>query len=234
VGDLLSGLDHRDAQARGRAAGEIDVRRLTRTLPDGSTTTSWVVDLPGTKQWQLDPRHRHRLNDLATNLTTIAGDPTPRVDGVTRALELAGVAPDEPVMLVGHSQGGLVAMRAAQEYARDGRFAVTHVVTAGSPIARMDVPDSVTVLSLENRYDLVPRLEGDPPPDEANRVTVLFDAQHHEVGLNHATATTYLPAARQVDDAMGDPSLAAWREGASAFLEADHVHTTVWDIRNAR
>lgn len=236
VGDLLAALDYRDSRSAGDAQGEIDVRRLTRVGPTGTVMTSWVVDLPGTKEWQFDPRHREHLNDLATNLTTMAGEPSARVEGVTRALQLAGVNADEPVMLVGHSQGGLVAMRAAEQYVRDGSFRVTHVVTAGSPTARMDVPPSVTVLSLENRYDLVPQLDGEPPPPDANRVTVVFDAQSHDVGANHATATTYLPAARQVDADLRDPSLAAWREGASDFLSPTHipvdVRTTVWDIRN--
>jgi hypothetical protein len=236
VTDLLAALDHRDRRSSGEAQGEIDVRRLTRTGPDGTQLTSWVVDLPGTKEWQLDPRRRDHLNDLATNLTTMAGDHSARVDGVTRALERAGVGRDEPVMLVGHSQGGLVAMRAAQEYARTGAFAVTHVVTAGSPIARMEAPASVSVLALENRYDLVPQLDGRPSPPDANRVTVVFDAQSHDVGLNHAITTTYLPAGLLVDGQMGNPSLAAWRDGAAAFLppssEPVAVRTTVWDIRN--
>lgn len=236
IGDLLLALDHRNGQSTGPAQGEIDVRRLTRTRADGTTATSWIVDLPGTKDWQIDPRSRDHLNDLATNLTTMAGDPSARVDGVTQALTLAGVGPGEPVMLVGHSQGGLVAMRAAEQYARDGRFAVTHVVTAGSPISRIEVPPSVQVLSLENRYDVVPRLDGEPPPDDTNRVTVVFDRQTHDVGRNHETAPTYLQGARAADAATGNASLAQWRAGAAAFLAptgaAVTVRTTVWDIRN--
>jgi pimeloyl-ACP methyl ester carboxylesterase len=234
VADLLTALSHRDDAAVGAAEGEIDVRRLTALSPDGLPRTSWVVDLPGTKDWQPDPRHRAGLNDLATNLTTMAGDPTARVDGVTRAMELAGVRPGEPVMLVGHSQGGLVAIRAAEQYAASGRFTVTHVVTAGSPIARMTIPASVSVLSLENRYDVVPRLDGEPAPPQPNRVTVVFDAQSHDVVANHDISTTYLPAAAHLDQDVADPSLAAWRQGASAFLSGDEVSTSVWDIRNGR
>ena len=237
VTDLLAALQHRDALAHGDTQGEIDVRRLTRVGPDGTVSTSWIVDLPGTKDWQPDPRaDRDHLNDLTTNLTTMAGDHTARIDGVTRALQLAGVGPDDPVMLVGHSQGGLVALRAAEQYAADGSFRVTHVVTAGSPTARMTVPPSVSVLALENRYDLVPQLDGEPPPDQHNRITVTLDAQSHDIGLNHALGTTYLPAAHAVDDDVSNPSLVAWREGASDFLSPAgrqvSVQTTVWDIRN--
>jgi pimeloyl-ACP methyl ester carboxylesterase len=236
VTGLLVALDHRDRSSQGDAQGEIDVRRLTCVDPDGSVHTSWIVDLPGTKAWQLDPCNRDYLNDLATNLATMAGSPSARVDGVTRALTLAGVGPDEPVMLVGHSQGGLVAMRAAEDYARTGAFAVTHVVTAGAPIARMPVPPSVSVLALENSSDLVPRLDGEPPPPEPNRVTVVFDLQRHDVGRNHSLTDAYLPGARAVDGDMADPSLATWRRGAAAFLpsagDQAEVSTTVWDIRN--
>ena len=235
IGDLLAALGHRDARARGAAQGEIDVRRITRIDADGNPRTSWVVDLPGTKDWQFDPHDRVHLNDLATNLTAMAGDHTARIDGLTWALERAGVGSADPVMLVGHSQGGLVAMRAAEQYAGTRRFNVTHVVTAGSPIARMPVPESVSVLALENRYDLVPQLDGRPPPDQHNRVTVMLDAQSHDIGSNHAIDATYLPGARQLDG-VRDPSLTAWREGAAAFLtpvgEPVTVQTTVWDIRN--
>jgi hypothetical protein len=236
VTGLLAALEHRDRLSQGDAQGEIDVRRLTRTGPNGSALTSWIIDLPGTMEWQLDPCRRDYLNDLATNLATMAGVPSARVDGVTRALTLAGVGSDEPVMLVGHSQGGLVAMRAAEEYARTGAFTVTHVVTAGAPIARMPVPRSVSVLALENRHDVVPRLDGEPPPPEANRVTVLFDVQHDDLGLNHSLMDAYLPGGLAVDGDLRDPSLAAWRRSATAFLstagDRTEVSTTVWDIRN--
>jgi alpha-beta hydrolase superfamily lysophospholipase len=230
VGDLVEALLHRDALARGDAQGEIDVRRVSW---DGHT--SWVVDLPGTKDWQLDPRSRPHLNDLATNLTTMAGDPSPRVAGLTRALELAGVAAGEPVVLVGHSQGGLVAVRAAEDYAASGRFTVTHVVTAGSPVARMAVPPGVQLLSLENRADLVPRLDGQPAPDQPNRTTVLFDAQTGAVGTNHALATAYLPAAQEVD-VTTQASLDAWRRSMAGVLPPSgvraHVTASVYDIRS--
>ncbi|MDT7570270.1 MAG: hypothetical protein QOE05_444 [Actinomycetota bacterium] len=236
IGDLLLALQHRNARASGDAQGEIDVRRITRIGPDGAEVTSWVVDLPGTKDWQPDPLHpRAYLNDLTTNVDALSGEHCARVDGVTRALELAGVGRDDPVMLVGHSQGGLVAMRAAEQYADSKAFNVTHVVTAGSPIARMAVPESVSVLALENRYDVIPKLDGRPPPDQANRVTVMLDAQSHDIGANHALDDTYLPGARSIDG-LAATSLEDWRRGADAFLvpagEPTVVRTTVWDIRN--
>jgi pimeloyl-ACP methyl ester carboxylesterase len=46
----------------------------------------------------------------------MAGDPSPRTAGVTRALELAGVGADEPVVLVGHSMGGMSIVALAEEH----------------------------------------------------------------------------------------------------------------------
>lgn len=44
-------------------------------------------------------------------------------------------------------------------------FNITHVVTAGSPIGRTDIPADVQVLSLENQRDIVPHLDAAPNPD---------------------------------------------------------------------
>ena len=52
---------------------------------------------------------------------------------------------------------------------------MTSVVTAGSPIARIDVPASVTVLSLEHEQDVVPMLDGRRNEDSAAWVTVRRD-----------------------------------------------------------
>ena len=63
-------------------------------------------------------------------------------------------------MLTGHSLGGIAAASLAADSGFTSRFHVTSVVTAGSPIARIDVPASVTVLSLEHEQDVVPMLDG--------------------------------------------------------------------------
>ncbi|MDP9418121.1 MAG: alpha/beta hydrolase, partial [Actinomycetota bacterium] len=139
------------------------------------------------------------------------------------------------VLLVGHSQGGLLAVRAADEWTRQRRFTVTHVVTAGSPVAALPVPAPVRVLSLENTRDPVPRLEAVRNPDRANHVTVEFDAGHRRIADNHALDRTYLPAARAVSTPpyAGDPSVRDWVDSADAFLAGEEVEVEVFDIRNA-
>ena len=66
----------------------------------------------------------------------------------------------EPILLSGHSLGGMLAAGLAADPAfRHGRN-VTGVVTAGSPIGRMPVPASAGVVALEHRGDFVPASTG--------------------------------------------------------------------------
>ena len=214
IGSLVAGLAATDAAARGPAQGTLVVRRLETRGPDGTPTVSFVVDVPGTKDWQPDPRTRENVNDLASNLELVSGEPTVRVEAVREALRQAGAGPDDPVLLVGHSQGGLVAVRAAADLQGDHR--VTHVVTVGSPTARLDVPPTVQVLSLENRQDVVPRLDAAPNPDRASHVTVVFDAPAATLADEHAMRV-YAPAAAALDGS-GHPALRTWVRSADAFV----------------
>jgi Lipase (class 3) len=220
--DIMSGLDYRNSQAQ----GQIDVRIVERTMADGSVRRSYIADIPGTKDWQLNPAgHRKHLNDLGTNLHALAGDVTSYERGVREALRRAGAKPGDPVMLVGHSQGGMVAVRAANDLVTSGTFNVTHVVTAGSPVAGMTMPRSVKVLSLENKHDIVPHLDGRDNPDAANWITVTFDRQFGSVGDNHSITgikSPYRGAAKELDRS-NDPSVKAYRDSADTFFHGDRV-----------
>ena len=235
IGDVLERLDHRSRRADEEhgTPGDIGVTRIVTTGADGRDVVSWVVDIPGTKDWQFDPRSRPELNDLASNLELMAGRDNARVEALAGLLTEAGAQPGEPVMLVGHSQGGMVAMRGAQELA--GRFAVTHVVTAGSPVGGMPIPPGVQVLSLEDRRDIVPHTDGRENPDSANLVTVHFDSGGTTVLETHSMKTSYAPAAHALDESA-DPSVRAWLDGAEQFLagpgEQVTARTTVFTLTN--
>jgi hypothetical protein len=227
-GDLMDGMCYRDAAASDDDQGQIDVRVLSH--PDGSR--SYIVDIPGTKDWQPAPlRHHHRLNDLGTNLHVMGGNDTAYQEGIVEALRRAGASATDPVMLVGYSQGGIVAAQTAADLAGSGGFNVTHVVTAGSPVARIDVPDSVQVLSLENRHDIVAHLDAADNPDRTNVVTVSFDAQNGSIWANHGIQAAYLPAAAALD-ASTDPSVVTYRDSARTFFarEGTTVTSRVYEI----
>ncbi|GAB1693500.1 alpha/beta hydrolase [Krasilnikovia sp. M28-CT-15] len=222
-GDLMNSLDYRNNKAHGDNDDEIDVRVVTK--PDG--TKSYIVDIPGTKDWNNPGQFNPDSNDLGTNVHVLGGDTTSREKAIADALRRSGASSTDPVMLIGHSQGGMVAAQAAADTGNGAfNYNVTHVVTAGSPIARADVPGHVQVLSLENSHDLVPHLDARDNPDRPNWTTVRFDHQLGTAGENHSTTTSYLPAARQLDQST-DPSVVAFRNSAGSFLSTPASGTTV-------
>jgi pimeloyl-ACP methyl ester carboxylesterase len=145
----------------------------------------------------------------------------------------AGVTPgQEPVMLSGHSQGGLLAAALAATPRFRRRFRVTHVVAAGAPIGRAAVPASVRVLALEHRRDPVPRLDQRPDPDRPRWVTV-----HRDLGVEVDEAweahdsRRYTGTARHVDRSH-DASLRHWRRHSARFLAGEQARA--WDYRLER
>ena len=97
----------------------------------------------------------------------MGGRPNAYEQGVLAAVQASGVQPGTPLMLVGHSQGGLVAARAASGLSAAG-YRVTDVLTAGAPIGGVAVPAAVQVLAVENTGDLVPEVDGLDNPARAN------------------------------------------------------------------
>lgn len=189
VADLMQRL----SEVSALPDGTIDVQ--THELADGRRVH--VVYLPGTDQIWSDG-FTGDVRDLKENGRLLNDEPTAHAVGIEKALDLAGVAPGEKVLLVGHSQGG---MQAAQLLAHGSGYDVTNVVTAGSPIAHAGAfPAGSHVLSLENRADFVPDLDGADNPATPQHVTVTFsdgpDTPVGSHGMSH-----YVDGAAAVDAA---------------------------------
>ncbi len=200
----------------------IGVQRLDHA--DGSR--SWVVSVPGMRSMDLlggaDPM------DNGTNLALMAGRPDDMTAAVETAMLRAGVGPDEPVLLAGHSQGGMVATRLATSLR--GTFAIEAVVTAGSPVGSMPVPDGVAALHLEHAQDYVPALDGRPNPDTANRTTVVRTLPGTAASLAGGTVgltpAALLPAheawsyaeTAQLVERLDDPSVLGFRRAVREVL----------------
>lgn len=223
--DLIGALALRNAHNDG--GGAIDVRIL-----DGPGGRRVILDITGTTAWNLDPRRRTaQVSDLGTNLRALANQSSVFERGVLQALRQAGVTPSEPIMLVGHSQGGMIAARLAGRLQAGSEFSVTHLVTAGSPVGLAPVPRSVSVLSLQNRGDVVPELDSVDNPRRAGWITVQTAHGDSSV-LGKHSLQSYLAGAVDLDGCP-DPALAHWRRGAAGFLGADRVTTQVFQIRRA-
>jgi len=222
--DLMRALAVRGAHNDG--GGSIDVRTLQG--PGGRRV---IVDITGTTVWNLNPgRWTPEVSDVGTDLRALANRSSVFERGVAQALRQAGVTPDEPIMLVGHSQGGMIAARLAAHLPA-AEFTVTHLVTAGAPIGLAAVPASVSVLSVQNSGDVVPELDGADNPRRANWITVRTAHGDNTVLAKHSMRA-YLAGAQDLD-ASTDPALAHWRRTAAGFLVADQVSTQVFQIRRA-
>ncbi len=105
--------------------------------------------------------------DMTSNIAAMAGQVSDSERGVRAALSAAGVTNADRIVVVGHSQGGLV----AQRLAADPQLRVSDVVLVGSPQAPGGVAPGVHVVALENRNDPIPALGGMAPESRAD-VTV--------------------------------------------------------------
>lgn len=246
IAEVLDGVAHQStgyAEASGTVGdrlapagapepGGLRLERITRA--DG--TTAWIVEIPGTQDWTPLPTPGGTPMDLTTNLRAVAGEPTATADAVVQAMRLAGVGAEEPVLLAGHSQGGLTAAALAADPSVRGEFAITHVVTAGSPVDGIEVPDAVQVLSLEHTGDLVPALDGQAARGSENRVVVSrdvsddprFAAAIAEDPLKAHGWSSYIATAELVDGSR-DPALQGFLNSGSVFFDAPGATVETFD-----
>ncbi len=179
---------------------------------------SYVVQIPGTQEW--GPQRGDNPVDLTTNVALMAGQDAIMEQLVAEAMRDAGIPPGAEVMLTGHSQGGITAMNMAADPGIRSEFNVTSVLTAGSPVGRVDVPDGVSVLSVEHVQDVVPMLDGAGNPDRPDWTTVRRDldvpADQENLGRAHG-ADRYAETGGLVDDS-DDPSVVDWREDNANFF----------------
>lgn len=187
----------------------------------------YVVQLPGTDDFMSE----HAIRNMGSNLNLIAGDSTAYADAIRQAMEAAHVPHDAPVMLVGHSQGGMQAAALAGD--PDFDYNVSHVVTAGSPVATSGIPSHVQVLSLENTGDVVPLLDGEANPASAHHTTVQADIHSGsfgaEDGQNHSLST-YGQIAGAVDQS-DDPSVQHAVASMQGFLDATTSSSTSYQTQ---
>jgi hypothetical protein len=145
----------------------------------------YIVYIPGTDDMSPIPQDGDHARDMETNYQLIGGMDSAYGRGIQQAMLDAGLE-GQDVMLVGHSQGGMVSTSLAADPEFTRHFNVEHVVTAGSPTAQVThLPDSTHAIHFENRGDAVPLLDGEDNPDQPNRTTVKFDEGSSDIGDNH-------------------------------------------------
>ncbi|WP_299299998.1 WXG100 family type VII secretion target [uncultured Brachybacterium sp.] len=157
--------------------GQIGVQEV-RSLEGGEPTFiiqipptegASVMDVPGAYGAQGNSR------DWGSNLRLVSGQHPAAMDDVRAAVEAAGVPPGADVMIVGHSQGGIVANQLSADptfnsaSGQPGTYDVTHILSVGSPVQTV-VPAQLSTQSVNVNHantigtggaggDLIPALD---------------------------------------------------------------------------
>ncbi|MBW3094302.1 alpha/beta hydrolase [Bifidobacterium sp. 64T4] len=143
----------------------IAVQRYERE--DG--TNAWLVTIPGTDGHADSPFGWEQNVELMSD----DAEQRKRADSarmVVEAMRKAGIRSDEPVALIGHSQGGIVAAQIAAD--QSDSYNICHVVTAGSPVANHPIPEKTWVTSIEIEDELVAALDGAQNPESEHWLTI--------------------------------------------------------------
>jgi len=207
----LSDADHPEND------GTVEVQ----TLVGADRTVRHVVYLPGTDD--MSPlSHDAQVRDMTGNLRLMSGQSTAYGAGVLAAMTAAGIRPHEPVLIAGHSQGGMQALALAAEHSP---YDVTNVVTFGSPTAQPHGQLHGThVLALEHVGDVVPQLAGAPAQPSADQVTVRFSSGVEGVAGNH-DLLHYTVGAEAIDSSP-DPAVADQLASMAGFFSPGQSATS--------
>lgn len=178
---------------------------------DGADGPRWIVYSSGTVDFAAVPAREpydstsnvHVVADASERAAAVGMplDSGAAERSVRAAMDAAGVAPGDPVLVVGHSAGGII----AANLAADPDLDVVGAVSFGGPVAQ--VPTSATpVLSVVHSEDLVPALGGSGVAADGRLVV----ERSIETG------------APSLDDPLPAHALSAYRGTAALVDESDH------------
>ncbi|HEV7168022.1 MAG TPA: hypothetical protein VGN49_08645 [Micrococcaceae bacterium] len=238
----LHGLFAGSKDAYTVAPSALVVKRIER----GADGPAWIVDLPGTEVWNpLDSSNPWDLEgDLEGITSSRRADLSRQVmveEWVKTALRDAGALADQPVMINGHSGGGIQAAAMAADPAFLAEVNVRIINIAGAPAANQDVVPGIKVLDLQNTDDVVPAADLAKPPDTADWVTATSGHRMEEgtKGNDDGNGTArgnilgqahsldgYLRDASQLDQSA-DISILAHKQAVLGFLGAAALTGTV-------
>jgi hypothetical protein len=130
----------------------------------GNPPTGVIVNIPGTEQWGLsagdNPMDLTGNAEQAGSGAWSAGAEA-TADAIAQLYADNNIPPGTPLMLNGHSQGGMIASSLAANEDFASQYNVTNVMTYGSPVDNYDVPSHVNQLNIQHGSDLVPRIDAE-------------------------------------------------------------------------
>ncbi|RRD49588.1 hypothetical protein EII12_10415 [Buchananella hordeovulneris] len=173
---------------------------------DGQKT--YTVIIPGTRDWGFATTNPA---DGLSNGQLMAGLPSDSYRATVEAMELAGIRPTDPVTLVAHSQGGILASRLAQLSARNGQFRVDNLVTFGGAGGLYQPPAETNQIHLQAADDPVPSLDMVAPAGYVVHAADRRFAPAGSPGHSPHSLQTYEQVGR-LADRYDDPGFAAARD----------------------
>lgn len=144
----------------------------------------------------------------ADDMRPLGADTGASERAVREAMARAGVGPNDPILPVGYSGGGIV----AAGLAADPELNAVGAVNFGGPVASAPTREGVGLLSFEHEEDLVPATGGAGHP-AAERVTV---------------SRSVLDPGRSYDALLPAHELARYRETATVADDSDEARLTAF------
>lgn len=132
------------------------VRIVAVKQPDG--TNAYIVNIPGTESNTANGNSNPL--DYTSNIRLVSGQSSAASRAVAEAMARAGIPSDAPVLLAGHSQGGMIAQELATDPSFTGQYNVTNVLTAGSPTQPYAIDPNIDYLAIAHPADIVPMFDG--------------------------------------------------------------------------
>jgi hypothetical protein len=208
-------------------AASIAVQRVV----GADSVARYVVELSGMRSMTntSDPE------DLLGSGAALVRSTTNYTTCVREAIDAALVPRGAQVLLVGHSEGGIVAMDLAGDPAFNGaRVRVMQVVAAGSPISSKPVASGsgTRVLSIENVNDIVTHLDAADPStthQSLQRLTYRFSEDERDIVGSHDVSLYARQAAALATSP--NPLMICVRAGLRPFMEGSTT-TTVFNIHD--
>jgi hypothetical protein len=153
-----------------------------------------VVYIPGTQSSSFGGTNP--LN-IRSNFTAMGGVvEAPSEQAVRDAIEKAGAGKGDRVLLVGHSQGALIAGNIAS---KTHEFEVSGLVSFAGPIGHLKI--DVPVIAIQHAADPVPLLSGRANPLTENWVTASSSAEFKDLIAAHRIAG-YIETAGELDQSQ--------------------------------
>jgi hypothetical protein len=202
-----------------------------RTLVDRSMRIPTGGDQVRIDRFDSDGGHRFEVYIAGTDFSSGPQDPwwagsnadflrtgqARSLSATETALREAGVTHATPLVITGHSQGGLIGMALASS----GRFTVDAVFTIGTPVGVVADPYGVPTIHVAHPEDPVPALGG--TVHNAGGTTWFVHPEPRVLGADAHRSENYRSSAAAVVE-LGDPAL----QSLESRIHATSVGTATW------